>query len=157
MFDHVRTPPHSFPAPKGSFSWSHKRNKSLSLNLLGWIDLSYWTLTRCLFTSRATKASQRYSSSCSRLTKCSSNGEVSGKSSTARFKEGISHSTGNTDSTPCTSWYGEQLVAVLTIVLYTHKARYNIMCQLFLLCAMFHWGMDLSDFFTASTCPFAWG
>ena len=38
-------------------------------------------------------------------------------------------------------------MAVLTAVLYVHKAGYNMMCQLLLLYAMVHWRMDLSDLF----------
>ena len=37
-------------------------------------------------------------------------------------------------------------MVVLIVVRYAHKVEYNMMCQLFLLCAMVHWRMDLSDF-----------
>ena len=80
----------NFPTPKGSLAWSHKRTKSPSLNFLGQTELSYWTLTWCLLTSRATKASRRCSSSYSKWTKCSSNAKVSGKISIASFREGKS-------------------------------------------------------------------
>ena len=123
------------PCPQGFFSLIHKRTKSPLINLLGWTHLSYWTLMRRLFTSRATKASQCYSSSCSKWTKRSSNAEVFGKSSIASFNKGILHSTGKTESNPCTRWYGEKSVAVLTAVLYAHKVGYNMICQFVLLCA----------------------
>jgi hypothetical protein len=54
---------------------------------------------------------------------------VSGRSATANLREGISHSIGNIDSTLCTNWKGENLVAVLTEVRYAQSAGYRIMCQ----------------------------
>jgi hypothetical protein len=60
----------------------------------------YWALTCFFWASMTRVASRRVSSNCMRYNRRSSSAEVFGRSSTASFREGISHSIDRMASRP---------------------------------------------------------
>jgi hypothetical protein len=72
------------------------------------------------------------------------------------LREGISHSIGNIDSTPCTNWKGENLVVLMTEVRYAQSVGYNIIFQSDLIWLTIFCKMVLRELLTISTFPFSW-
>ena len=72
----------------------------------GWTWESYWIFDRVFAALMAWREAQRSSMVCSSWRSRSYKGEVSGTSSTMRWRDGFWYSIGSTDSTPCTRWKG---------------------------------------------------
>jgi hypothetical protein len=90
----------NFPAPKTSLSCSYRRTRYPSEKTRCLTCFSYCSLTRFFWASITRVALRRVSSNRIRYNRRSSSAEVFGKSSTASFKDGISHSIGRMDSMP---------------------------------------------------------
>ena len=75
----------------------------------------------------------------------------------AILKDGISISRGITTSSPYTKEYGVVPIAILTLVLYAHKAYGNLSCQSLPFCWIVFAKIFLIVLFFASAWPFPCG
>ena len=142
--------------PLGSCLLSHNNTKSPSINYLGLSLLSNNPLTLLWCSIILSTISALSSCSFVRYTILLSNPSLNSPSSITVFNLQVANSSGN-GKIAYTSSKGEIPIALFGVVLSTHSASYNFLCQFFWLSETNFFNMLTKFLLLDSACPLPWG